>query len=271
MDSNAGWHYYGLYVGITATAAGRFDGWVVRNNTFENDARRPAVRGHGLALGGQRRHLGLRRRRGLPPERRASAAARPTRPSHRRDRPRPQTAAFGWVEPGARRLPADARARRRSTPRIPSDAPARDRAGLVRDAKPDAGAHEFGASPPSSGQRRRRAPAAAPPRVAARPVVLTARVNRHKICKRARRGCPRRAVLRLTTSVDSKVQIRFLRKRHARSPKLVRKRTVRVRATKRVVIMAHKLRVGRYRVAALAREGSNRVSARQGIKLRVRR
>ena len=105
----------------------------------------------------------------------------------------------------------------------------------------------------------------------ARPVVLTARLNRHKICKRARRGCPRRAVLRLTTNVNAKVQIRFLRKRHARSPKLVRKRSVRVRATKRVVIMAHKLRVGRYSVAALAREGSNRVSARQGVKLRVRR
>ena len=179
-----------------------------------------------------------------------------------------KTAEFGWANPAA----GDFRLLKGS-PAIdaadPHDAPPRDRAGLVRDSRPDAGAHEFGASPPSSGAPSD--PGGGAGHGGARPVVLTARVNRHKICKHARRGCPRRAVLRLTTSVDAKVQIRFLRKRHARSPKLVRKRSVRVRATKRVVIMAHKLRVGRYSVAALAREGSNRVSARQGVKLRVRR
>jgi len=268
MDSNTGWHYYGLYVYITGNGGGTFDGWVVRNNTFENDVRVEPGPGTGSRWVGNvgtwdcvdgvvyRRNVGKR----CGSSDKAVSPARSTAS---------QTAAFGWVDParGDFRLSKDSPAINSADP---TDAPARDRAGLVRDAKPDAGAHEYGASPPSSGAPPSN-PGGGPVQGGAQPVVLTARLNRHKICKRARRGCPRRAMLRLTTSVDSKVQIRFLRKRHARSPKLVRKRTVRVRATKRVVIMAHKLRVGRYRVAALAREGSNRVSARQGIKLRVRR
>ena len=75
-------------------------------------------------------------------------------------------AALGWIDPGA----LDFRLRAGS-PAInaadPNDHPALDRDGFVRDGRPDAGAHEFGAGPPGAagggggGHAGRRAPAEA--------------------------------------------------------------------------------------------------------------
>jgi hypothetical protein len=271
MDSSSGWHYYGLYVYLTANGGGRFDGWVVRNNTFENDARVEPSSGSNSRWVGNvgtwdcvdgvvyRRNVGKR----CGASDKVVSPARSTATS---------TAAFGWVDParGDFRLKA-------GSPAIdagdPADAPARDRAGLVRDAKPDAGAHEFGASPspPPSAPAPGPDPGGGSGQDGGRQVVLTARLNRRTICKRARRGCARRAVLRLTSNVNTKVAVRVLKQRQGRAPKLRRKLSVRVHATKRVVIRARRLPAGRYSVAALAKDGGHRVSARQGVKLRVRR
>ena len=140
--SNGGWHYYGLYVGMTANGGGTFDGWVVRNNTFENDARVEAGSGSGSRWVGNvgtwdcvdgvtyRRNVGKR----CGSSDKSISPARSTADA---------TAGFAWVNPaqGDFRLRAGSPAINAADP---ADAPARDRAGLVRDAKPDAGAHEYG-------------------------------------------------------------------------------------------------------------------------------
>ena len=144
------WHYYSLYVGNTAADGGTLSGWKVRNNTFEIDA---YVEPHGeqrIPLGRQSRRLELRAGRHLPAQRRATSAPTATRPWCRQ--PRPRRASLRSA--GSTRAAQDFRLRAGS-PAIdaadPGDYPATDRDGFVRDARPDAGAHEFGAGPPGGG------------------------------------------------------------------------------------------------------------------------
>ena len=63
-------------------------------------------------------------------------------------------APLGWLNPAPRTS-----ACRAGSPAIdaadPGDYPATDRDGFVRDSRPDAGAHEFGAGPPGGARRRR--------------------------------------------------------------------------------------------------------------------
>ena len=151
--SNGGWHYYGLYVGMTANGGGTVRRLGrAQQHLRERRPGRGAV-GVRLALGRQRRHVGLRRRRRRTSATSASDAAPATRRSRRRARPqsRPRVP---LGQSGGRATSGSAPARPAINAADPQDAPARDRAGLVRDAKPDAGAHEFGAKPPSVGTVR---------------------------------------------------------------------------------------------------------------------
>ena len=103
MENNGGWHYYSLYVGSIGPngPADPMNGWVVRNNTFEQTAPiAPAS-----ATGGTRwvGNLGdWELQAGLPT---ATTSARSAAPPTRRSAPRPaaraRTAALGWVNPGA--------------------------------------------------------------------------------------------------------------------------------------------------------------------------
>jgi hypothetical protein len=262
--SNSGWHYYGLYVGMTANGGGTFDNWVVRNNTFEGDARIEKSVGAGSRwvgnLGSWDCVSGVTYKRNVgkkcgPTDKAVSpASSNATR-----------TAAFGWVNPGAVDFRLSA-----GSPAIdaadPADAPGLDRDGYQRDPRPDAGAHEFGAKPPTGAPA---SPGTAPP--AGRPPLITARLARRKICREPRRGCRRTAKLRIKSTSATTVTVRVLRLRKGRQAKVRRRFTVQVDRARTVRIRARNLRPGRYRVVALTKDGSGTVTGRQAFRLRVKR
>lgn len=261
--SNAGWHYYGLYVGMTANGGGTFDNWTVRNNTFEGDARIEKTSGTGSrwvgnlgswdCVAGVTYKHNVGKKCGPTDKQVTPAASNATR-----------TAAFGWVNPGALdfRLAS-------GSPAIdaadPSDAPNLDRDGLQRDARPDAGAHEFGAKPPG-GQN----PPASSPDGARRPL-MTARLGRKRICWPSRRGCRATAKLRIKTTTATTVTVRVLKLRKGKGPRVRRTFAVQVRSAKTVRIRARNLRKGRYRVVALTKDAAGTVTGRQAFVLRVKR
>jgi hypothetical protein len=264
--SNTGWHYYGLYVGMTANGGGTFDNWVVRNNTFEGDARVEKSSGTGSrwvgnlgswdCISGVTYRNNVGKKCGANDKAVSPAASNATR-----------TAAFNWVNPGA----VDFRLNSGS-PAIdaadPNDAPKLDRDGLQRDPRPDAGALEYGAKPPT-GNGAPYPPGSTPTR-SGRPLI-TARLLRKKICRRARRGCKMTARLRIKTASAVSVTVRVLRLRKGKGPRVRRAFQVHVPAAKTVRIRARNLRPGRYRVVALTKDAAGTVTGRQAFKLRVRR
>ena len=186
------WHYYSLYVANTANAGGTLDGWMVRNNTFEiageHRARTPPADPAGSATSA------------------AGTACRGMRYSHnvgekcaatRQGRLARGVLGRAWPRRSAGSTPARSDFRLKAgSPAInaadPADHPATDRDGFVRDGRPDAGAHEFGAGPP--GGRRRAAPAEPGRRAHRRSgaaAVRSARLRPRVICKRPR-GAPAR-------------------------------------------------------------------------------
>ncbi len=144
---------------------------------------------------------------------------------------------------------------------IPSDAPATDRDGLLRDSRPDAGAYEFGARAPGDGHGSSGS--------AAGLRLLGARLKPKLICVRARKHCPHTTRLRVVVSLG--------RARHgpreaapqrpppeADPPFGFQVRTSGVRK-----ISAKKLHKGRYRVVVRATKGGAVTQARS-LALRVR-
>jgi hypothetical protein len=141
-------------------------------------------------------------------------------------------------------------------------APPTDRLGHRRDARPDAGAYEYGAGPGGDG------PAPAPAR---RWRLRSARLLSHRICHRARRGCPASTKLRLRLGRPARVTVRVQRLRKGERPERVRTLALReVRRHKSRRIRAAGLPAGRYRVVVRGTDASGKRSAPVRLRLRVR-
>jgi hypothetical protein len=266
------WHYYSLAVGHTGPQSqgwGSMAGWVVRNNTFEI----PAAIGDKSASGGSRwvgnlgdwdcipgmafRHnVGLKchssDKRVSPPASSASAFA-----------------PFGWASP----LGQDFRLKAGS-PAIgaadPNDHPATDRDGYVRDSRPDAGAHEFGAGPPRSGAAPGEPARPGEPR-RRRTRMRAVRLRPRVICRRGWRSCPRAARLSATVGAGARLTVRVRRLQRGHRPRPVRSRTLRVHGRRAAVrIRARGLARGRYRVLVSAARAGRLRSPAKALALRVR-
>ena len=225
--ASAGWHYYGLYIAYIGPngAADPMSNWTVRNNTFESPAFIAPDRGSdGTRWVGNLGSLGLQGRHRLPRQRGQGVLATGQGGQPGGQQPRDRRRPFGWVDPAGH----DFRLKPGS-PAIdaaaPGDAPALDRDGLGRDARPDAGAFEFGArrpgaarghAPPAPGRRPR--PSAAGPLRAAEPA--------HDLPPRLAR-LPSAARLRLGISREARATVRVQRLRKGRKAKPVRTLTLR--------------------------------------------
>jgi hypothetical protein len=256
MDTPGDWHYYSLVIGNTGSDT--LSGWVVRNNTFEITAAAEYSSSTGSrwvgnlgdwdCVPGFSYRYNVGKRCGATDKRVDPAKSTRTR-----------IAAFGWVDPANRdfRLKAGSPAINAGDP---ADAPATDQDGFVRDGRPDAGAHEFGAGPPTGGNL---------PRTPSALRIRGARLKPRVICVRAREGCPRAARLRVSLSRAARVSVRIQRVRKGRKARPVsawgqqmsRRGTARIRA--------RRLGRGRYRVILTAREGAVRAPAKV-LRLRVR-
>ncbi len=146
-------------------------------------------------------------------------------------------------------------------------APLRDRLGLLRDARPDAGAYEFGAggaTGPVGGSGGTATPSRAWKLRWARLLVKT-------ICHIPRRGCPASTKLRLRLGRPAKVSVHIQRLRRHGAPKRVRTlalRKVKLHRARR--IRAAGLPVGRYRVVVRGIDRRGRRSAPVRLALQVR-
>jgi hypothetical protein len=259
------WHYYSLAVGITGSET--LDGWVVRNNTFEIPAAveyESATRSRWVGnLGSWDCVPGFEYRRN---------AGRKCGPTDKSVSPASSTAstpsAFRFADPANRDFRLTA-----GSPAIdaadPADSPATDRDGHARDARPDAGAYEFGAGPaPATGRPGGNPETPAAPRRAG---LRSARLSRHTICRRARRGCPASVRLRLKVRTPSRVGVRIQRVRGTKAPKARKAFKLHVADARAVRIRARGLALGRYRVVVRTRGTDGAVNARKTLKLRVRR
>ena len=266
------WHYYSLYVGNTAADGGTLSGWKVRNNSFEIDAyvSRTASSGSRWVgnLGAWNCVPGVTYRRNVGDKCADSdKAVVPATSSATRIAP------LGWLNPGAQ----DFRLRAGS-PAIdaadPGDYPATDRDGFVRDSRPDAGAHEFGAGPPGGGGRGGGAGEGGTPTgrspAKKRPRIRAARLKPRVICRRRRASCPAAARLTLVLSAKARVSIRIVRVRHGHKPLGVRSRRLSVTDKRTTRIRAHRLARGRYRVTVVATGRGGLRSAVKSLALRVR-
>ena len=146
-------------------------------------------------------------------------------------------------------------------------APATDRLGYVRDARPDAGPYEHGAGPPGGGGGG----GPSGPSGSARWSMRSAKLVARQICHVPRRGCPASTKLRLRLGRPAKVTVRFQRVRKGARPKQVRSlRLKRVAVHKARRIHARGLRAGRYRLVVRATDASGLPSAPIRLRLRVR-
>ncbi len=272
LNSGGSWNYYPLYIGQTGNAT--LDGWVVRYNTFEQNA--SVTTSHNQAVNS--RWVGnLGGWDCIPGMVYSHNVGRTCGPTDKAVAPNQNTrttiAPLGWVNPAGADFHLKA-----GSPAIdagdPKDAPNHDRDCRPRDARPDAGAYEFGTSgdgcsaPVQSGGG---APPAAPPGATGGRAlrIRTARLKRRVICRRARRGCPRSTRLVMRLSRPARVNVRIKRVRKGGPAQRVR--TIRAGAKQRpiVPIKARGLRPGRYRVVATAVDGGTR-SRSKALKLRVR-
>jgi hypothetical protein len=253
MDTPGDWHYYSMVIGNTGSET--LHNWVIRYNTFEitvaaeysssTGSRWVGNLGDWDCVPGFRYSHNVGKRCGS-----SDKSVNPPKST------RTKVAPFGWVNP----LQRDFRLRPGS-PAInagdPSDAPATDGDGLRRDNRPDAGAHEFGASGAST----------LPPGRALR--IMRARLKPRVICVRPRKHCRGSSKLRFRVSRSSRLSIKI--KRVGRKGKLRRVRSwgIDVPARKATRIRAARLGRGRYRVVLRAHAGGAS-SPRKVLKLRVR-
>lgn len=255
MPEPGSWHYYSLYVNETGPNGGRFDGWVVRNNTFEIPAAieaRPSTGSRWVGnLGSWDCVAGVSYSRNVG-ERCSSSDAAVTPASSTRTR----TAPYGWVDPAAGdfHLKEGSVAIGKADPR---DAPATDRDGKLRDAKPDAGAYEQG-------------PGGTSANAGATGLRLTkVKVRPATICRRPRKRCPGKATLSFELSKAATVTVTAMRRRSGKNVK-VRSFSFKALGSRSKVVTTKKMRAGRYRLIIRARDAAGRQSARKVVKLRVR-
>jgi hypothetical protein len=261
-DNNSSWHYYGLYIASIGPngTADPMSGWVVRNNTFENEAAISPDRGSNGTrwvnnLGNWECKSGIAFSHNVG--KKCSGTDKQVSPASSTST---VMAALGWLNPGLQDFHL-----KPGSPAInagdPNDAPALDREGLVRDAQPDAGAHEFGAVPsqglpatPIGGKR----------------LFKRARLRPHVICKRKRRHCPKVAKLRLAVRRPARMTLRV--KRIGRGAKRTKTRTNRfnVAAGRTLRIRARSLPRGLYRVSVVAASAAGAKSKPRSFRLRVR-
>jgi hypothetical protein len=271
MPEPGSWHYYSLYVGNTANGGGTVSNWTVRNNTFEIAAN-ISIPGSGSSrwvgnLGDWNCAQGISFRYNVGHK--CSSTDKQVSPAAST---RTSTAPFGWANPAQNDFHLTP-----GSPAInaadPNDYPALDREGLVRDPRPDAGAHEYGARPPGAGGGGN--VGGAKPKRGKRPglrkrLVRGSKLSRHVICKRRRR-CPKVTRLRISVNTPSTVAVRLYRlRRGKKGPKLVRQKVVTVRAKRKIIIRSRGLRRGRYRLVAVARTKAGRRSVPRVFRLRVR-
>jgi hypothetical protein len=143
-DNNTSWHYYGLYIASIGPngTADPMSGWVVRNNTFENEVAIAPDRGSNGTrwvgnIGSWDCTPGITFSHNVGDK--CSASDKAVSPSSSSST---QTAPMGWVNPAAADFHLKA-----GSPAIdagdPADFPARDRDGRLRSGTPEAGAYEF--------------------------------------------------------------------------------------------------------------------------------
>ena len=245
-----------------------FVGWTVRNNTFEIPASLdPAPSGGSRWVGnlggwscmaGMRYSHNVGKNCGGPGQERLALGV-----------VRRATAPLGWIDPGAFNFRLKA-----GSPAInaadPNDHPALDRDGFARDARPDAGAHEFGRRAPRERARhprraaRRRHPRSAAGRGSGRPA------SGHGSSASSRAAAARPARGSALRSTKARVSIRLQRLRQARTRHLVRSRTLVVKKRRATRIRARGLARGRYRVVVVATNAEGRRSAARSLTFRVR-
>jgi hypothetical protein len=179
--------------------------------------------------------------------------------------PSRSTVPVGWVDPAAFDFHLTARSVAVNFGSA-AHAPTTDRDGKVRDAAPDAGAYEYGAGGAGTG-----GPGATDgSRAAGRPRIVSLRLRPRTICRRARKGCPGRATLRVRMSQKARLTVRVLKLRGKRAPRRVR--TLRRSARRRGVlrIRARGLRRGRHRIRVVATSATGARSKARTVRLRVR-
>jgi hypothetical protein len=141
LNQDGTWNHYALYVGQTGSST--LDGWIIRHNTFEQGASLAtshdrAVRSRWVGnVGGWDCVAGMRYSHNVgqrcgPTDRAVAPVASVAT----------QAAPFGWLDPdrGDFHLTFASPARMAGDP---ADHPARDRNGVLRRYRPDAGAYEY--------------------------------------------------------------------------------------------------------------------------------
>jgi hypothetical protein len=265
--NGSGWHYYGL-----AWFVGKFENARVVNNTFENQVRMESQHyGNGPYSGVWANNIGGGWQC-LPGVTYAGNVGKKCGASDIAVNPQyscgpPACGSLrimpvGWTNPTAFDFSLQA-----NSPAVNSGsaqyAPSTDKRGLARDARPDAGALEYGAGPLGGGPGAGGGAALWSLRFA----VLRPKV----ICRQARRGCPSSTKLRMRLGRPAKVTVAVQRVRKGAKPKRARRVALKkVRLHKAVRLRARGLRAGRYRVVVRAKDASGQASAPIRLRLRVR-
>ena len=260
-NDGTGWHYFGL-----AWFVGKVENARVVNNTFENQVRMEDQHiGPGPYSGVWANNIGGGWQC-LPGVtyagnvgKRCGASDRALNPSSSCGPPACgslRTMPVGWIDPAANdfRLRPGSRAVDAGSADF---ATRRDHDDVPRDARPDAGAYELAGG------------AGAPPRRAAGPRLRGVELRPGTICRRARRGCPRTATLRVRVSRVARVRMTVFRVRRGRAPKRVRSLAAPRRRVVARTLRARGLARGRY-VVRVAASASGRRSATVTRRLRVR-
>jgi hypothetical protein len=138
-------------------------------------------------------------------------------------------------------------------------ATARDRDGKLRDAKPDAGAYEYGAGG-SEGA----------PGKAAAWRMRWASLKPKVVCRKARKRCPSSTKLRMRIGRAARVSVRLVKVRKGRDRIARIRKLPKVKVHKATRLSAHGLRAGKYRVRVRAGDASGAWSRPLYLKLRVR-
>jgi hypothetical protein len=276
LNEDGSWNAYPLYIGGTGSQT--LNGWVVRNNTFEQNASVGLNHSSGAVnsrwvgnLGGWDCVPGMVYRYNVG--KKCGATDREVTPN---ENSRTTIAPFGWVAPrsGNFKLSPGSVAIGAADP---TDHPATDREGNLRGDVADAGALEYGiVSPPAAGGvpgtgRGKQAPRSR--------WIRSVRLQPGVICKRPRRRCPKLA--RLTVKLNRSAKLKVLVNRRPGKGKLrrgkgkvrrLRALTAKPRGSKGLVrtarIRARGLRRGRYRV--LVRVDRALAPAAKGVRVRLR-
>ncbi len=176
-----------------------------------------------------------------------------------------RTMPVGWVDPANFDFHLKA-----GSPAIDAGAPEHatktDRDCRARDARPDAGAYEFGGAACDGSTPAPTGPVSTTP--VSGPRIGSVRLRPRTICRRARRGCPSVVTLRVTLSKSAKLSAQVRRGSRVRR---LTGRTVRGKALQRTVrIRARGLRPGRHRVLLMAMDPAGNRSKTKTLRLRVR-